>query len=76
VILDGTVVSLGELTHALTKLSRRQRDCLTLKYLVGLTDDELAAVLGVSVGSVQVDAALGLERFHALFGREVRHATA
>ncbi|HEX2040507.1 MAG TPA: sigma factor-like helix-turn-helix DNA-binding protein [Acidimicrobiales bacterium] len=47
---------------ALRRLSRRQREVLGLLYLVGLSEDDTAGVLGIGGGSVRRHAARGLER--------------
>ncbi|HEX2038554.1 MAG TPA: sigma-70 family RNA polymerase sigma factor [Acidimicrobiales bacterium] len=47
---------------ALGNLSRRQREVLALLYLVGLSEDDTATVLGIGSGSVRRHAARGLER--------------
>jgi RNA polymerase sigma factor (sigma-70 family) len=46
----------------LRRLPRRQRDVLALRYLVDLTEVEVAAVLGISQGSVKRHASRALER--------------
>lgn len=47
---------------ALRDLSRRQGQVLALLYLVGLSEDDTARVLGIGGGSVRRHAARGLER--------------
>jgi len=47
VVLHDAVVA------ALAKLSRRQREVVGLRYVAGLTDEEVAACLGISVNSVK-----------------------
>jgi RNA polymerase sigma-70 factor (sigma-E family) len=55
-----------ELVRALARLTTRQRRVVVLRYLVGLTEREVAADLGVSVGAVKSQASrgLGLLRTH------------
>lgn len=50
------------LDAALRDLSRRQREVVALLYLVGLSEDDTARVLGIGAGSVRRHAARGLER--------------
>lgn len=47
---------------AMRDLSRRQREAVALRYLVGLTEEEVALVLGIGTGSVRRHVARGLER--------------
>ena len=49
-----------ELVRALSRLTTRQRRVVVLRYLVGLTEREVAADLGVSVGAVKSQASRGL----------------
>lgn len=46
---------------ALRTLPRRQRECLALRYYLDLSDTEVAAALGVSVGSVKQHISRGLD---------------
>jgi RNA polymerase sigma factor (sigma-70 family) len=60
---DRHAVELREtLLPLLRRLSRRQREVVILSYMVGLTQEEIAELLGCSVGSVKVHARRGLER--------------
>ncbi|HET9091027.1 MAG TPA: sigma-70 family RNA polymerase sigma factor [Acidimicrobiales bacterium] len=52
----------------LRRLSRRQREVVTLSYLAGLTHEEIAAALGCSVGSVKVHARRGMDKLRADLG--------
>lgn len=45
---------------ALARLSRRRREVLVLRYYLGLSEAEIAAVLGISPGTVKSTAARGL----------------
>jgi RNA polymerase sigma-70 factor (ECF subfamily) len=47
---DGGVL---EVREALSALSAQHREALLLRYLLGLTEDEAAAALGVRVGTVK-----------------------
>jgi RNA polymerase sigma-70 factor (ECF subfamily) len=52
---------------ALTQLSGRDREVLVLRYLEQLSTAEIAAVLGITAGSVKVRHLRALERLRALF---------
>ena len=45
---------------ALARLPRRRREVLVLRYYLGLSEAEIAAVLGISAGTVKSTAARGL----------------
>jgi RNA polymerase sigma-70 factor (sigma-E family) len=45
---------------ALARLSRRRREVLVLRYYLGLSEAEIAAVLGISAGTVKSTAARAL----------------
>lgn len=49
------------LRQALGRLPRRQREALALRYLVGLSPDEVASTLDVSLGTVKTHLRRGLE---------------
>ncbi len=49
---------LGELW----RLPKRQRECLVLRYYLGLSESEVAEVLGISVGSVKTHTHRGIEK--------------
>ena len=53
---------------ALGKLPRRRREVLVLRYWLGLTETEIASMLGISVGTVKSTAARGL----AALARELK----
>jgi RNA polymerase sigma-70 factor (sigma-E family) len=57
-----------ELVRALARLTTRQRRVVVLRYLVGLTEREVAADLGVSVGAVKSQASRGLSLLRAHLG--------
>lgn len=46
--------------EALRRLPRRQRECLVLRYYEDLREDEIAAVLGISRGSVKTHCHRGM----------------
>jgi RNA polymerase sigma-70 factor (sigma-E family) len=52
---------------ALARLPRRRREVLVLRYYLGLSEAEIAAVLGISPGTVKSTAARGL----AALGRDL-----
>jgi RNA polymerase sigma-70 factor (sigma-E family) len=52
---------------ALTRLPRRRREVLVLRYYLGLSEAEIAAVLGISTGTVKSTAARAL----AALGRDL-----
>jgi RNA polymerase sigma-70 factor (sigma-E family) len=49
-----------EMLELLRSLPRRQRECLTLRYYLDLSEAEIAATLGISAGSVKAYAHRGL----------------
>ena len=49
-----------EVLAALSGLSRRRREVLVLRYWLGLPEAEIAAVLGISPGTVKSTAARGI----------------
>lgn len=56
---DAVVVRLA-LVGALVRLSRREREIVTLRYLADLTEADVASALGLSEGSVKTYARRGL----------------
>ena len=48
-----------DLQSALSRLPRRQREVVFLRYIADLPESEVAAVLGVDVGTVKVHASRG-----------------
>jgi RNA polymerase sigma-70 factor (ECF subfamily) len=46
--------------RALRTIPRRQRECLTLRYLLGLSEAEVAETLGIAAGSVKTHTSRGL----------------
>lgn len=66
---DGAVVEhRDELVRALAALSPQQRRVVVLRYLVGLSEREVADDLGVSTGTVKTQASRGLHRLRASMG--------
>jgi RNA polymerase sigma factor (sigma-70 family) len=60
--------SLAALERAMAALSRRQREIVDLYYFVDLPVDEVAAVLGLSSGTVKSTLAASRERIRQLLG--------
>jgi RNA polymerase sigma factor (sigma-70 family) len=56
---DPNMASRLELRDALSRLSRRQREVIFLPYLADLPESEVAAVLGIDIGSVKQHASRG-----------------
>lgn len=59
---DGTALSLDrlQLTSMLRRLPRRQREVIAMRYLADLTEADVAAALGCSVGTVKQHGHRGL----------------
>ncbi len=55
---------------ALAGLPRRRREVLVLRYYLGLSEAEIASVLGVSAGTVKSTAARGLAALAGKLGEE------
>jgi RNA polymerase sigma factor (sigma-70 family) len=55
------VASRVDLQRLLSSLSRRQRDVIALRYLADLPEADVAAELGISVGTVKTHAHRGIE---------------
>jgi len=49
-----------EVLDAMRTLPRRQRECLVLRYYVDLSENDIAATLGISNGSVKSHSSRGL----------------
>ena len=56
---DPNMASRLELRDTLSRLPRRQREVIFLRYLADLPEAEVAAVLGIDVGSVKQHASRG-----------------
>jgi RNA polymerase sigma factor (sigma-70 family) len=59
------VVLRDALRAALARLPRRQRDALALRYLADLSEEDVAALLGVSRGSVKTHVHRGLRKLRS-----------
>ena len=59
-----------EVLAALRKLPVRQREVIVLRYWAELTEAEIAAALGISVGAVKSSASRGREAIAATLGGE------
>lgn len=57
---DPQIEQRQDLVQALSKLSKRQREVVALRYLADLDDQTVALTLGIAVGSVKQHAARGL----------------
>jgi RNA polymerase sigma factor (sigma-70 family) len=71
------VVTRLALVAALGRLSGRQRQVLVLRYVVGLNEAEIAAVLRINPGSVKTHVRRGLTALRRRYGvvpEEVTHA--
>jgi RNA polymerase sigma factor (sigma-70 family) len=55
---------------ALAALPSRRREVLVLRYWLGLTEAEIAAVLGISPGTVKSTAARGLAALARKLGEQ------
>lgn len=53
---------------ALRRLSRRQRECLVLRYYLDMAEGDVAATLGISAGSVKTHCSRGLSALSKLLG--------
>src|SRR4051794_29114012 len=65
---DGDVEVRLDLAHALARLPRRQRQTIALRYYGDLSEADVAALLGISVGSVKTHVHRGLAALRADFG--------
>ncbi|MDQ3978584.1 MAG: sigma-70 family RNA polymerase sigma factor, partial [Actinomycetota bacterium] len=63
------------LATALSRLSRRQREVVTLRYLAGMSEGDVARCLHVSIGSVKRHAGRALDGLREQLGSdwEVAH---
>jgi len=57
-----------DLHRALATLSKRQRETVVLRYVADLSEGDVAAALGCSVGSVKTHASRGLAALRAQLG--------
>lgn len=58
----------SDVVAALRALSRRQRECLVLRYFEGYTESEIADALGISVGSARTHVHRGTETLRTSLG--------
>jgi RNA polymerase sigma factor (sigma-70 family) len=73
----GDLVETRELlVKELTGLPRRQREVLTLRYIGGLSESEIATSLGVSPGTVKTSASRGLAHLRRSIGVDWEHGDA
>jgi RNA polymerase sigma-70 factor (sigma-E family) len=67
-VVDDRAVERGDLVTALRRLPRRQREVVVLRYVADLSEADVAAALGCSVGSVKTHASRGLGALRRLLG--------
>ena len=67
---DDTVLRLA-LVDALTRLPRRQREAVALRYLADLSVDDVASSLGVSAGTVKQSVHRALKTLRTQLGPEM-----
>lgn len=71
-VLTATVSGVDDrvdLYAALTRLPRRQRDAVVLRYIGDLSEHDTATVLGCSVGSVKTHSSRGIARLREVLAR-------
>ena len=61
-----------EVHDALARLTRRQREAVVLRHLVGFTEQETAQVMGCAPGSVKTHLSRGLEAMRGTLGDQWR----
>jgi RNA polymerase sigma factor (sigma-70 family) len=66
---DATAVRLA-LSAALRELPEKQRHAVALRYLAGCQEDQIAASLGVSPGTVKTHLKRGLDKLRAELGAD------
>jgi RNA polymerase sigma-70 factor (sigma-E family) len=62
------VAALTDVRRALTKLPARKRACVVLRHYYGLSEQETAQTLGISVGTVKSQTSRGVAELAALLG--------
>ena len=67
---EDNVLARVALKAAVSSLPRRQREAITLRYLAGLDDAEIAATLRISPASVRTHVRRGLHALRADFSME------
>jgi RNA polymerase sigma-70 factor (sigma-E family) len=65
---DPDVAALADIRRALTKLPARKRACVVLRHYYGLSEQETAQTLGISVGTVKSQTSRGVAELAALLG--------
>ncbi|MCC5946946.1 MAG: sigma-70 family RNA polymerase sigma factor [Nitriliruptoraceae bacterium] len=68
---DEVVVLRLTLVAALRRLPRRQREAVSLRYLAGLSEAQVAEAMQVSAGSVKTHLHRGVQRLRARLGEDV-----
>jgi RNA polymerase sigma-70 factor (sigma-E family) len=68
--LAGDVADRQAVMHALARLPQRQRACVVLRYFEDLSVTEVAALLGVSEGTVKSQTSRGLASLRTMFEAE------
>ena len=61
-----------DVRDALRRLPLRRRECLVLRYAFDVPEREVAAILGISVGTVKSQTSRGAEQLAALLGDATR----
>lgn len=77
-LLEDDIVDREVIVAELRRLSRRQGQALALRYLLGLSESDTAAVMGVSVDTVKTHTRQGMRtvRSRLLSAQEVPRGTA
>jgi RNA polymerase sigma-70 factor (sigma-E family) len=70
--LSDDVVLRQTMTEALRLLPTRQREVIVLRYLLGLSETEVAQALHLSHGTVKTHLRRGIARLRATVGRELK----
>jgi RNA polymerase sigma factor (sigma-70 family) len=68
---DGVVLR-NTLQMAVRQLPRRQREVVCLRYLVGLSENEIAAALDLGLGTVKTHLRRGIASLRASVGRHLK----
>ena len=63
---EATVIERDRLVRALSTLTPRQRRIVVLRHMVGLSEQEVAADLGVSLGTIKSTASRGLAQLRGI----------
>jgi RNA polymerase sigma factor (sigma-70 family) len=71
--IDTAVLRIA-LTAALAALSKRQREVVSLRYIAGLTEPEVATCLGISVNSVKKHMLRGTTSLRERLGQDWKRA--